>query len=128
MLSPEKVNALYKLCEFYVAPAYSEGFCIPILEAYRWNKPSVSINHPPFNEIITSDETGLLIPYRSVSSYQDGNIEMTLKFDYSIDDLANAMIKLHQDSELREKMAEKIEAKKPNFDMFKQYPKLLEYF
>jgi len=59
-LSPTKLNAFYNLCSVCVQPSYIEGFGLPILEAFRFDKPVIAVDAPPFNEVIRQRENGIL--------------------------------------------------------------------
>ena len=91
---------MYKACNVYVQPSYSEGFGLPILEAFRFNKPVIAVNAPPFNEIITHNSTGIMIPAEGVS-WQGFKRNIDFKLNtYSADKLAHAILSLLRDREL----------------------------
>ena len=127
-ITQKQLNSLYDLCTAYVQPSYSEGFGLPILEAFRFDKVPIAVDAPPFNEIITHGENGLLVPQRDVSWF---NFKNSIKFKmhtYASEDLARAMQIALLDEELTTKMKSKIKSEKMNHDSQLLYPKLLNYF
>jgi glycosyltransferase involved in cell wall biosynthesis len=128
LVGKSRLNALYKICDVYVQPSYSEGFGLPILEAFRFNKPVVAVNAPPLNEIIKHNSTGLLIPTERVS-WRDFRRTIDFKLNkYSADKLAHAIVRLLRDRKLMGHMVRSIETEKWRWDANRLYPKLLNYF
>jgi glycosyltransferase involved in cell wall biosynthesis len=127
-LSQSKLNALYKLCSVYVQPSYSEGFGLPILEAFRFHKPVVAVDAPPLNEIIKNDETGILVPSTKISWFNFANMVFFKMHIYKAEDLASAVLKLMRNQQLEAKMQESVQREKRNWDIHELYPKLLSYF
>jgi glycosyltransferase involved in cell wall biosynthesis len=127
-LSPGKLNALYKLCAIYVQPSFAEGFGLPVLEAFRFNKPVVAVDAPPFNEIIEHKETGILIPSQTIQWFNYKNRIRFRLHKYSSQDLANAILCLLSNTHLRKRMQHTIERTKPKWNIYELYPKLLDYF
>jgi len=120
-----KINTFYRLCTVNVLPSYSEGFGLTTIEAMRYDKPTVAVNAQPMNEIIEDGKTGLLIPCKKVEQvkYMDRwFIPMHL---YSVDDLADSIIRLIRD-QTRDLTMQIREAKKEY--ILKNYIKLLDYF
>jgi len=127
-MSPPKLNALYKLCTAYVQPSLSEGFGLPILEAYRFDKPIIAVDAPPFNEVVSQTETGILVPSNGAYwfNYKD-RIDFKMH-TYATEDLAQAILRCISDQRLLEKMQLKISQEKWGWDSRKRYPELINYF
>jgi len=126
MFHEDKINALYKLCTAYVQPSYTESFCIPIIEALRFHKPSIAVDVSPMSDIIK--DTGLLIPNTKVQQvkYQERYV---LPFHlYSVDALADAMITMAEDKNLRRRLIKVIEEARKQYEALNVYPALLKYF
>jgi len=127
-LTPTKLNALYNLCNIYVQPSYSEGFGLPILEAFKFNKPAIAVDAPPFNEIIKQNRNGILVP-SSVSGWLNyRNMILFRMHCYEAEDMASAIIDLLSNQRLITKMQAKIQNQKCHWDIHRLYPKLLSYF
>jgi len=127
MTQPE-LNALYNLCVVYVQPSFSEGFGLPILEAFRFNKPAIAVNAPPFNEVIRQRDNGILIPSDGIRWLNFENIIDFKMHTYRADDLAKAIIQALSDQKLLARMRSNIRREKWNWDARKLYPELLNYF
>ncbi|MEM2093916.1 MAG: glycosyltransferase family 4 protein [Candidatus Bathyarchaeia archaeon] len=128
MMSSEEVNALYKLCHIYVLSSFSEGFGLPMLESFRFDKPVVAVDAPPFNEIIEDGRTGKLIPYSEVRWFNYKNRILFKMHIYEHSSLAEAMINLLSEIDLQERMQAYIKEKKHGWSIHELYPKLLDYF
>jgi len=123
-----ELNALYHLCVVYVQPSFSEGFGLPILEAFRFNKPVIAVNAPPFNEVIRQRENGILIPSDGIRWLNFENIIDFKMHTYQADDLAQAIIQSLSDQKLLARMRSNIRQEKWNWDARKLYPEILDYF
>lgn len=128
MLSEQKINSFYDLCRVLVQPSYCEGFGLPMIEAFRFNKPVIAVNAQPYNEIVEDGKTGLLIPVKDVVRRKYLDRFLFPMHTYSVDDLANAMSELLSDENRIKEMSSRIEEEKMRFDVSKTYPKILEYF
>lgn len=128
LMSSGEVNALYKLCQVYVFPSFSEAFGLPMLEAFRFNKPVVAVDAPPFNEIIEEGYTGKLIPYKKTRWFNYKNMVLFKMHVYEPRDLAEAMASLLSNNSLREYMETQIREGKHRWSIYKLYPKILDYF
>jgi glycosyltransferase involved in cell wall biosynthesis len=127
-LSLGQLNALYKLCTIYVQPSLAEGFGLPVLEAFRFDKPVVAVDAPPFNEIIDHNETGILIPSQSIQWF---NYKNRIRFKlhmYSSHDLATAILRLLTHTQLRKRLQKTIARTKHKWSIYTLYPRLLDYF
>jgi len=127
-LPEAKLNAMYKICDVYAQPSFCESFGQPMIEAFRFNKPVVAVDAQPFNEIVTNGKTGLLIPCLDV--HQELYMERVyLQYHrYSVDALADSIITLLSQPDLRRTLSKNIAAEKMRFDAAKTYPRLLEFF
>jgi glycosyltransferase involved in cell wall biosynthesis len=123
-----QLNTLYEMCTSYVQPSHSEGFGLPVLEAFRFDKPSIAVDVPPFNEIIENGRNGILIPFQGGAwfDYQD-SISFKLHL-YAAEHLAEAMSTVASDRKLMARMQRNIRSEKWSWDSQKLYPALLEYF
>ena len=127
-ISQSQLNSLYDLCSVYVQPSFSEGFGLPILEAFRFDKPPIAVDAPPFNEIIMHGENGLLVPQGDVSWF---NFKDSIRFKmhmYLEEDLARTMETGLLDQKLANEMKGKISLGKKSWDSQVLYPELLRYF
>jgi glycosyltransferase involved in cell wall biosynthesis len=127
-LSPSQLNAFYDLCSVYVQPSYSEGFGLPILEAFRFNKPVIAVNAPPFNEVIEHGKNGILVPLSKITWFDFANHVLFKMHTYRAEDLAHAILGLITNQQRVTKMQENIQKEKHNWSIYKLYPKLLDYF
>jgi len=127
-LTPTKLNSLYNLCNIYVQPSYSEGFGLPILEAFKFNKPVIAVDTPPFNEIINQNRNGILVS-SSVSGWLNYRNMILFKMHwYEAEDMASAIVDLLSNQQLITKMQTNIQNEKCHWDIYRLYPKLLSYF
>ena len=128
IMTSEEVKVLYKLCHVYVLSSFSEGFGLPILEAFRFNKPVIAVDAPPFNEVIEDGRTGKLIPYEGVRWFNHKGKILFKMHIYEHSSLAEAMINILSDINLQERMKAYLKEKKHAWSIYKLYPKLLDYF
>jgi len=127
-LTHTKLNALYSVCNIYVQPSYSEGFGLPILEAFKFNKPAIAVDAPPFNEIIRQNRNGILVR-SSVSGWLNYRNMILFKMHwYEAEDMASAIIDLLSNQRLITKIQANIQNEKCHWDIHRLYPKLLSYF
>jgi glycosyltransferase involved in cell wall biosynthesis len=127
-LSPSQLNAFYNLCSVYVQPSYSEGFGLPTLEAFRFNKPVIAVDAPPFNEVITHGKSGILVPLSKITWFNFANFVLFKMHMYRAKDLAHAILGLVTNQQLVVKMQENIQKEKYDWSVKKLYPELLNYF
>lgn len=128
MLPEQKINSFYDLCSVLVQPSYCEGFGLPMIEAFRFNKPVIAVDAQPYNEIVENGKTGLLIPVKEVVRRKYLDRFLFPMHTYSVDDLANAIAELLGDHKRIKEMSSRIEEEKTQFDVSKTYPQILEYF
>jgi len=128
LMTAEEINALYRICHIYVLSSFTEGFGLPILEAFRLNKPVVAVDAPPFNEIVEDGCTGKLIPFKEVRWFNYKNKLLFKMHIYEPRSLAEAMFSLLSNRSLREDMEKKIRERKKRWSIYDLYPKLLNYF
>jgi glycosyltransferase involved in cell wall biosynthesis len=127
-LSPSELNAFYKLCSVYVQPSYSEGFGLPTLEAFRFDKPVIAVDAPPFNEVVRHGKNGTLVPLSRIKWFNFKNMVRFKMHMYRAEDLAHAILELMSNQQQAKKMQETIQKEKHNWSKHKLYPKLLNYF
>lgn len=127
-MTSKEVNALYKLCHIYVLSSFSEGFGLPMLEAFRFNKPVIAVDAPPFNEVIEDGRTGKLIPYKEVQWFNYRNKVLFKMHIYEPQELGEAILSLLSNSALRENMENQIRERKHRWSIHNLYPRLLDYF
>jgi len=127
-LTPTKLNALYNICNIYVQPSYSEGFGLPILEAFKFNKPAIAVDAPPFNEIIKQNRNGILVPSSASGWLNYRNMILFKMHWYEAEDMASAIVDLLTNQRLITKMQTTIRNEKCHWDIHRLYPKLLGYF
>jgi glycosyltransferase involved in cell wall biosynthesis len=123
-----QLNTLYESCTSYVQPSHSEGFGLPVLEAFRFAKPTIAVDAPPFNEVIENGRNGILVPVQGVKwfNYRD-SISFKLNL-YEAEGLARAMSTIVSNRKLLTDMRRNIRNEKWSWDSQKLYPALLQYF
>jgi len=85
-LPEDQVKACYERCDVFILPSLGEGFGIVFLEAMACGKPCIGADAGAIPEVIQDGHTGLLV-----------------KPDSS-EDIAQALIRLLQDTSLRQSM------------------------
>lgn len=78
----------YASCTAFVSPSLSEGFCLPVIEAEMFGKPSVVTNVGSLPELVTDGENGFVVPVADVNT------------------LAERLNQIAVNSELRRKMGQ----------------------
>jgi glycosyltransferase involved in cell wall biosynthesis len=124
----QELNAFYKICKVYVQPSFSEGFGLPIIEAFRFGKPVIAVNAPPFNEIIKHRKSGILVSPTDIRWHNFENKIIFKMYNYNAEDLANAIIECILNKALYTRMQTETFRERYNWDAQKIYPKLLDYF
>jgi glycosyltransferase involved in cell wall biosynthesis len=127
-LSKSRLNAFYKLCDVYVQPSYSEGFGFPMLEAFRFNKPVIAVDAPPFNEVVRNRDTGRLVPLRRIKWLNFSDLVLFKMHMYRAQDLASAIMELVSNPKEVTCMQKSIQLEKHNWSIHRLYPTLLNYF
>jgi len=127
-LSIRELNALYKLCNVYVQPSYSEGFGLTTLEAFRFDKPVIAVDAPPFNEVVRHKENGILVPVRKTTWLNFANLVLFKMRMYQAQDLASAILEVISNPDELKTMQETIRKEKCNWSIHRLYPKLLNHF
>lgn len=98
-------------CDVYVLPSEVEGFAISLMEAMACSKPVVVTDIGPFTEIVKHRETGLVVPL------------------HSPDAIAEAIIELYQNNDLREDIGDSARREIENrFDIAKIADDYLELY
>ena len=109
-IKDEILPLIYNCAEVFVFPSVQEGQGIALLEAQAVSKPVITFNTGGVRETILNQETGLLVEPNSK-------------------ELANAIIKLLKNEEMRNKMGKKgREFVSKNFSWEKSAKKLLETY
>lgn len=67
-LTIPELKSQYASCTAFVSPSLSEGFCLPIVEAEMFGKPSIVTNVGSLPELITDNENGFVVPVADVSA------------------------------------------------------------
>ena len=111
-LSEPKVNSLYNISYFYSSSSFAEGFGLPMIESFRFNRPVVAVDAKPFNEIVENGKTGILFPYEKRSIYTIQRLMNAVMHIYSVDDFVDAMTLLLMDEKRYRSMSENIEKEK----------------
>jgi len=127
MYPEEKVNSLYDLCSLVVQPSFCEGFGLPMIEAQRFNKPTVAVNAQPFNEIVEDGKTGSLIRVKSVERLKYMDRFWFPMHTYSVNELASTIADLLNHPEKIREMSSNIATSKSQFTL-SNYRKLLDFF
>jgi len=113
------------VCDLYVHPALCEGFGIPILEAMACKKPSVIVDAPPMNELVSKKE-GYPVPYKYIQWEQFGDIMQFKEHVYSPVDFAQQSENALNNPKEMEEKAIKAYEKSLNYDYRKVYKKFLD--
>ena len=109
-IKDETLPLIYNCAEVFVFPSVQEGQGIALLEAQAVSKPVITFNTGGVRETILNQKTGLLVEPNSK-------------------ELANAIIKLLKNEEMRNKMGKKgREFVSKNFSWEKSAKKLLETY
>lgn len=87
-VADEELPYYYAACDVYATTTLWEGFDLPLAEAQACGKPVVAFNLGPHPEVVNDGETGFLVPPEDTCA------------------LAEAIIKLLKDNELRHRMGE----------------------
>jgi glycosyltransferase involved in cell wall biosynthesis len=127
-LDPTEMNAFYKLCDVYAQPSYSEGFGLTTLEAFRFNKPVIAVDAPPFNEVVKQEKTGILVPVKRIEWHNFSDQILFRLHRYEAKDMASAITELITEPNKAATMGKNIQKEKHNWSIYKLYPELLNYF
>jgi len=87
-LPPVQVAEILRACDAFVLPSYNEGMANSLLEAMATGMPCIATNVGGHNEVIESEDEGILIKPKSV------------------EELITAIARLTSDEGLRKKMGE----------------------
>ncbi len=127
-MTRRQLNSLYKLCTIYVQPSLSEGFGLPVLEAFRFGKGVITVDAPPFNDIIRNGESGLLVPSSQVTWFDFKKSIRFKLFDYQTRNLAKAINQYLSHPKLQSAIESNVDHEKWQWDARALYPQLLDYF
>jgi glycosyltransferase involved in cell wall biosynthesis len=87
-VSEERKRELYRSAWFVVYPSAKEGWGLPVIEAGALGVPTIASNSPGLKEAVKDSETGLLVPHGDVPA------------------LAQGMLRLIEDTALRQRLGE----------------------
>lgn len=107
-LTQEELGAWYAACEVFALPSRGEGFGLVYLEAMAYGKPVVAGAHGGAPEIVDDGVTGYLVPHGDLPQ------------------LATALAALLGDTELRQKMGMRGQARVQREFLFAQFSKSLK--
>jgi len=105
-VSKDQLKALYTMADFFVMPSFYEGFGYPVIEAMACGCPVISSKTSSLPEV--------------------GGSAVFYVNPYSIEDIAEAMIKMATDSILRQRLVEKGKKQIQKFDYLVTAKKVLE--
>lgn len=97
LVSKLELKRQYGLCTAFVSPSLSEGFCLPVVEAAMFGKPSVVTDIGSLPELVTNGENGFVIPVADANA------------------LADRLHRIAINIELRRKMGENARKRAENF-------------
>jgi len=106
----EDIPEILSISDIVVVPSLTEGFGIVVLEAYASGKPVIATNVGGLPEIVENNVSGLLVPPQDSET------------------LAEAIIKLVVDKNLREAMGRRGRIKSEQFSLENMYKKLEEVY
>jgi len=92
-----ELKRYYASCTSLVSPSISEGFCLPVIEAASFNKPSIVSNAGSLPELVRDGVDGYVVPVAD------------------IDALTERMYNLATDDELRRRMSIRAREKAEKF-------------
>jgi glycosyltransferase involved in cell wall biosynthesis len=102
-----KLKQYYASSTALVSPSLSEGFCLPIIEAAMFGKPSVVTNIGSLPELVTNGKTGCVIPVADTNA------------------LADSLYQIAIDGGLRRKMGENARRRSADFTLSQTVSNLL---
>jgi glycosyltransferase involved in cell wall biosynthesis len=70
-ISKLELKRLYASCSALVSSSLSEGFCLPVVEAAMFGKPSVVTDIGSLPELVSDGENGFVIPTADVNALAD---------------------------------------------------------
>jgi glycosyltransferase involved in cell wall biosynthesis len=84
-------------CDVFVHPAYAEGFGIAVAEAMHSAKPIIVSNAGALPELITNNETGLIVDAHNPNDWAKAIIELSLNSNLANKIAINAQLKAQSD-------------------------------
>jgi len=115
------LRGLYQNVDFYIHPAYVEGFGLPLIEAMACGRPILAINHSSMSEIV--GEAGLLIRKLTELKVRVPGLDY-VEFIYGIPDVVDYKRKLEiflSDEEMRNRFSERARERSYVFDLDNTY-------
>jgi glycosyltransferase involved in cell wall biosynthesis len=106
-LTIPELKRQYASCTAFVSPSLSEGFCLPIIEAEMFGKPSIVTNVGSLPELVTDNENGFVVPVADATA------------------LADKLYRIAVDSNLRKKMGDSAKSRSTVFTIKKTASNLL---
>lgn len=98
ILSEVELYKLYSLSDVIVFPSLSEGFGLPIIEAFSVGKPVITLDAPPMNEINT-EGTGYLVKTKKEFVAKNAEGDWTALVRYRVPDMKDFVEKLRESIE-----------------------------
>jgi len=112
-------------CDLFVLPSLCEGFGIPIIEAGACKHPTIAVDAPPINELITK-ETGYLVPFEEVKYQQIHPIMNCKTHIYKPETFAEQIQYALENDREREEKGIKAYENSLKYDYVKTYEKFLD--
>jgi 1,2-diacylglycerol 3-alpha-glucosyltransferase len=81
----DELPQVYATCDVFCYPSLWEGFGIPPIEAQACGKPVVAFNHCALPEVISNNETGILVPARDYVGLAKAIVDLILDEDKRIE-------------------------------------------
>lgn len=103
-----KLKQYYASSTALVSPSLSEGFCLPVIEAAMFGKPSIVTNIGSLPELVTDGKTGCIVPVADIEA------------------LADSMYQIANNEVLRRKMGETARICSENFKVSETVSNLLK--
>jgi len=110
----DHVSNMYKDISLLVFPSNNEGFGVPLIEAMSCGIPSIVLNKPPMNEIITDNHTGFCLELDKTVRYKYEDLLKKDEYCYkeyeswafpSPEDIADKIIYLYENPKAYENMS-----------------------
>jgi len=86
-LNRHEIAVKMHAADLFTLPSHSEGFGIPLLESAACKTPSICLDAPPMNELVTQ-KTGFLVPYQKAEYKQLHDIMVCKCHYYNPEDFA----------------------------------------
>jgi glycosyltransferase involved in cell wall biosynthesis len=80
-ISTNELKRQYASCTVFVSPSLSEGFCLPIIEAAMFQKPSIVTNIGSLPELVVDGKTGLIAPVADINALAESLYQIITNTD-----------------------------------------------